>query len=35
MGLALFCGDSFKLEISKRGLGGVGGVVVFLEGILG
>ena len=27
MGLAFFCGDTGKLEISERGLGGIGGVV--------
>ena len=35
MGLVLFCEGSLKFEISERGLGGVGGVIVFLEGIVG
>lgn len=35
MGLTLFCGDTFKFEISKRRVGGVGGMVGGLEVILG
>ena len=35
VGLILFCGDTFKFEISKRRVGSVGGVVGGLEGILG
>ena len=34
MGLTLFCGDTFKFKLSKRRVGGVGGMVRGLEGIL-